>query len=303
VVQSNPSPTFSSSSKLQISKNLLASRLKIPWRPIKPRPLDLQGPIFVSSSPSQAPVMQQRLDGAVSEKNTFPVHDLRSDYHKSIICASSATRSSRVPSFLKRAHMLPRDLGVFFPRIPPRKKRRSLCLRRYSPFQEILGSLHSCRFQSATLAAPHALIRRIANITKAGIPSTSTPANPRSRQGLVPTFNNPLAANWYTLLILNVKYGSHKSQRKTENRMIGISSLVFMWDAFVNSIHQVTISLLVIWWTVVEPGDWPNSIAYARRAFSHLLRVLVSNGGEKRPGSTESWATGSREDRGLREAG
>lgn len=36
--------------------------------------------------------------------------------------------------------------------------------------------------------------------------------------------------------------------------MIEISSLVFVRDAFVNSVNQVTISLLVIWCTVVEPG-------------------------------------------------
>jgi hypothetical protein len=126
----------------------------------------------------------------------------------------------KYPPFWSPAHMLPRDLGSFSPRIPLRKK-RSLSLRRWSPFQEILRGLHTYRFQSTTLAATHALIRRIANIAKVGIPSTSTPTNPRSRWGLAfPTFNNPLAATWYTPSILNVKDGSHNRSAKLKTEWL-----------------------------------------------------------------------------------
>lgn len=200
MIESNPSATFSLIFRITNLQNLLASRLKIPWRPIKPRPLDLQGPIFVSSSPSQASVMQRRLNGAVSEKkkNSFPVHNLRSDdHHKSIIYASSATQSSRIPSFLKPRPHATEGPWLLLPPHPSKKKKEPL------------------PSESTTLAATHALIRRIANIAKVGIPSTSTPTNPRSRWGLAfPTFNNPLAATWYTPSILNVKDGSHSRSAK-----------------------------------------------------------------------------------------
>jgi hypothetical protein len=125
VIESNPSATFSLIFRITNLQNLLASRLKIPWRPIKPRPLDLQGPIFVSSSPSQASVMQRRLDGAVSEKkNSFPVHNLRSDdHHKSIIYASSATQSSRIPSFLKPRPHATEGPWLLLPPHPSKEKK------------------------------------------------------------------------------------------------------------------------------------------------------------------------------------
>lgn len=129
MIESNPSATFSLIFRITNLQNLLASRLKIPWRPIKPRPLDLQGPIFVSSSPSQASVMQRRLNGAVSEKkkNSFPVHNLRSDdHHKSIIYASSATQSSRIPSFLKPRPHATEGPWLLLPPHPSKKKKEPL---------------------------------------------------------------------------------------------------------------------------------------------------------------------------------